>query len=200
MTENISYDCKCKFTSTTCNSNQKWNNEMCQCKCENYCMCKKDYSWNPSTFICENRKYLKIIANTSVIECDEIISVMDNVSTKMTNTIARNVTKNCHSKKARYKFDCYNLDTVSLVIILLLKITINHSRTCYYFDDIIKLEDFDCNNILIDENPHENILMYNILYRTLIGPKPLCIRFDKIDGFIRIYDGTRYLVLFGPEL
>ena len=25
------------------------------------------------------------------------------------------------------------------------------------------------------------------------------VRFDKIDGFIRIYDGTRYLVLFGPE-
>ena len=33
----------------------------------------------------------------------------------------------------------------------------------------------------------------------LIGPKPLCIRFDKIDGFIRIYDGTRYLILFGSE-
>ena len=25
------------------------------------------------------------------------------------------------------------------------------------------------------------------------------VRFDKIDGFIRIYDGTRYLVLFGSE-
>ena len=31
--------------------------------------------------------------------------------------------------------------------------------------------------------------------------KPLRIRFDKIDGFIiiRVYDGTRYLVLFGSE-
>ena len=29
--------------------------------------------------------------------------------------------------------------------------------------------------------------------------KPLCIRFDKIDGFIRVYDRTRYLVLFGSE-
>ena len=35
--------------------------------------------------------------------------------------------------------------------------------------------------------------------QTLIGAKPMCIRFDKIDGFIRIYDGTIYLVLFGPE-
>ena len=25
------------------------------------------------------------------------------------------------------------------------------------------------------------------------------IRFDKVDGFIRVYDGTRYLVLFAPE-
>ena len=25
---------------------------------------------------------------------------------------------------------------------------------------------------------------------------PLRIRLDKIDGFIRVYDGTRYLVLF----
>ena len=24
-------------------------------------------------------------------------------------------------------------------------------------------------------------------------------RFDKVDGFIKGYDGTRYLVLFGPE-
>ena len=27
---------------------------------------------------------------------------------------------------------------------------------------------------------------------------PLCIRFDKVDGFISIYDGTRYLLLFDP--
>ena len=29
--------------------------------------------------------------------------------------------------------------------------------------------------------------------------KPLGIRFNKIDEFIRIYDGTRYVVLFVPE-
>ena len=33
----------------------------------------------------------------------------------------------------------------------------------------------------------------------MIVPKPLRIRFDKIDGFIRIYDGSRYLVLFDIE-
>ena len=36
-------------------------------------------------------------------------------------------------------------------------------------------------------------MIYDISYKTLR------IRFDKIDGSIRVYDGTRYLVLFGPE-
>ena len=27
----------------------------------------------------------------------------------------------------------------------------------------------------------------------------MCIRFDKVDGLIRIYDGTRYLVLFAGQ-
>ena len=34
------------------------------------------------------------------------------------------------------------------------------NRMCYYFDDIIKLEEFD--NILIEEKSHENILIYDI--------------------------------------
>ena len=33
----------------------------------------------------------------------------------------------------------------------------------------------------------------------MIGAKPLCIRFHKIDGFVTVYDETRYLVLFGGE-
>ena len=33
----------------------------------------------------------------------------------------------------------------------------------------------------------------------MICAKPLHIRFDKKDGFIRVYDGTRYLVLLGGE-
>ena len=37
------------------------------------------------------------------------------------------------------------------------------------------------------------------MYKGLIDSKPLCIRFDKIAGCIRVYDGTRYLVLFGNE-
>ena len=55
----------------------------------------------------------------------------------------------------------------------------------------IQLEDFDLNNILIDEKSYENILIYDISYKTLIDPKLLCLRLFKIDGIIRIYDGTR---------
>ena len=42
---------------------------------------------------------------------------------------------------------------------------------------------------------YEKILIYNTSYKTWIGPKPLRIRFDKIDGFIKINDKIRYLVL-----
>ena len=94
MAKHISCDCKRKFKSTTCDSNQKWNKETCQCQCKNYLKCKKDFSWNPSTCISENDKYLKSIPDTSVITCDEILYVMDIVSTKMTNTIATNVSIN----------------------------------------------------------------------------------------------------------
>ena len=66
------------------------------------------------------------------------------------------------------------------------------NRTCYYFDDIIKFEDFEFDNILLDEESNENILIYDISCKTLIGVKSLRIRFDKIDGLIKVYDGTRY--------
>ena len=42
-------------------------------------------------------------------------------------------------------------------------------------------------------------MIYHVSYKTLIGSKPLRTTLDKIDGFIRIYDGTRYLTLFGSE-
>ena len=72
-------------------------------------------------------------------------------------------------------------------------------RTCYYFDDIIKFEDFNIDNILIDEKSKEEILVQDISYKTFMGAKHLYVRFNKIDGFIRVYDGTRYLVLFGAK-
>ena len=70
------------------------------------------------------------IADISVTECDEIVIVIDNLSTKKTNTKSINVTStsliNCHSKKER---DCYILHTVLLTILLLLILLF----TIYYY-------------------------------------------------------------------
>ena len=69
------------------------------------------------------------------------------------------------------------------------------NRTCYCFDDLIRVIDVDFNNILLDKKSYKYLLIYNISYKTNMGEKPLRIRFDKIDEFIKIYNGIRYLVL-----
>ena len=66
-------------------------------------------------------------------------------------------------------------------------------------DVVIKIEDFDFDNIFLDEKSHKNILVYDISYETLIRAKSLRIRLDKVNRFIRVYNGTRYLVIFGGE-
>ena len=67
----------------------------------------------------------------------------------------------------------------------------------HYFDDIIKDIDINFSDILLDEKLYENISFYNISYKASTCPKPLRIRFDKIDGFIRVRGGEfRSLVLF----
>ena len=60
----------------------------------------------------------------------------------------------------------------------------------YYFNEMTKIEDFDL-DILIDEKSYKNILVYNISCKNVTAAKRLRIRLDKIDRFIRFYDGTR---------
>ena len=83
-----------------------------------------------NTCICENRKSLESLADTSVTKCDEIGIVMNNLSTKKANAITTNVAStasiNCHSKKVG---DCYILHTVLLLIILILMVAI----ICYHY-------------------------------------------------------------------
>ena len=64
------------------------------------------------------------------------------------------------------------------------------NRTCYDFDDITKFENLQFHNVLMDQKSHENVLIYDILYKNLIGAKSLRIKFNQVDGFIRIYDGS----------
>ena len=42
-----------------------------------------------------------------------------------------------------------------------------NSHTCYFFDDIINIKDFDPNNIKLDEKSYKNILIYYIGYVTI---------------------------------
>ena len=65
---------------------------------------------------------------------------------------------------------------------------------CCYFDDIIKIEDFDFDNVLLYDKSYKNILIYDVFCKTLIGKKPLSIMFNKVDGFIRDCDATKWLV------
>ena len=52
---------------------------------------------------------------------------------------------------------------------------------CSYFDEIWTFWKF-----------HGKVLIYDISYKVLISTNTFCIRFNQIDGFIRVYDGPRY--------
>ena len=71
------------------------------------------------------------------------------------------------------------------------------NRTCCYFDDIMKAIDIYSGNILLGNQIYRNTLeiIYDISYKTFMGSKPLRVWFDKIDRFIKIHDGIRFLVL-----
>ena len=73
----ISCNCRCKFDGTKCSSKQ-WNNDKCQCECKEarkHCVCKEDYTRNPSLCAwecdkdCEIDEYLKnCICMTSLLD------------------------------------------------------------------------------------------------------------------------------------
>ena len=70
LTKYIPYGCKCKFDGRKCNSNQKWNKELCWCECKNpikHHECEEDYIWNPSIYTWEIGRYLKSIFGDSVV-------------------------------------------------------------------------------------------------------------------------------------
>ena len=73
----------------------------------------------------------------------------------------------------------------------------------YYFDDIMRAWDIDINpnfsGILLGKKLYkekkENILIYDTSYKISTGAKSLRIRYDKVDGFIKIHNKIlRYLV------
>ena len=46
------------------------------------------------------------------------------------------------------------------------------NRTCYYFDDIIRIRDINPNSILLNEKLQRKILIYDVWYKTFMGEKP----------------------------
>ena len=57
--------------------------------------------------------------------------------------------------------------------------------TCYYFDEIMQVGDFDFDDNLLNkisnEISYKNVLVYGISYKTFMGAKPLRIRLDQLD-------------------
>ena len=53
--------------------------------------------------------------------------------------------------------------------------------------------------ILLDKKSRKNILVYDVLDKILIGARLFRIMSDKVDRFVRDYDGTKNLELSGLE-
>ena len=47
----------------------------------------------------------------------------------------------------------------------------------------------------MDGKSNEDILIYDVAYKTPNGVNPLRFIFGKVDGYDRKYDGTKYLRL-----
>ena len=66
----------------------------------------------------------------------------------------------------------------------------------------MRVRDIGFGDIILNEKlykKYKNTLIYDILYKTFMDAKLLHIRFDKIHGFIKIYDEIRYLVIYDYE-
>ena len=75
------------------------------------------------------------------------------------------------------------------------------NRTYYFFNDIIYIENFDPNNIKIDEKSCKNIGIYYIGYVTIkefvniYSVNPLYLIFSYVNGYFEEINGSKYLTL-----
>ena len=73
------------------------------------------------------------------------------------------------------------------------------NRTYYFYNDLIKLFDFDPNMLKLDKKPFKDINIYYIGYVTkkeeykINSVNPLDLLIYKIDGFIEKKRGSKYL-------
>ena len=89
LAKQVLCECKCKFDGRkwNLNSNQKLNNDKCQCECKHLKedhVSKKDYIWNPATCSCKSGKFLASFTDDSAITCDETIKETKTIPTNLT--------------------------------------------------------------------------------------------------------------------
>ena len=58
----------------------------------------------------------------------------------------------------------------------------------YYFDNIIRVEGIDFDNILLDKKSCENILIYDTSYKTFMGVKPYVL------GSIKYMESLKFMI------
>ena len=75
------------------------------------------------------------------------------------------------------------------------------NRTYYFFNDIINVENFDPNNVKIDEMPYKNIRIYYIAYLTIkeyikiYSISPLYLIFRYLNGYFEEINENKFLTL-----
>ena len=117
-----SCECKCKFGSRKCNSNQKQNNDKCWSECKNLRkhVFENIYVLNHRTGTCENFKYLGSITGDSVIMCDEIIEATKTVPT---NSNGKKVTCNVENFYILLTFLLINISLLIIIILIVFTVT-----------------------------------------------------------------------------
>ena len=57
----------------------------------------------------------------------------------------------------------------------------------------MEVENINVDRILPDGESYKNSLIYDTSYKNLMGEKPLRIRFNKVNGLIKICNWIRHL-------
>ena len=82
------------------------------------------------------------------------------------------------------------------------------NRTCYFFNDMINIKDFDQNLIKIDKKSYKNIGIYHIGYITMKSisdceyinsVNPLYLVIGEVDRYIEENNGNKYLTFTFTE-
>ena len=116
INKDISCDCKCRFNSSVCNAEQKWNRDKCRCEC-GMGKCKKGFVWDYSICRCRCERCGVKTHNFSLgnldDKCDESSSSV---------TISTMTTKNHRVRKQDSINDGYII--LTLLILVLISISV----------------------------------------------------------------------------